>query len=813
MVGTHEDYQRATVQTQEDLHHIALTVAENLQDTDLSELSLPEIEAMVSSVAELVPAGNVPGLILNGLARLQGNQPSSKTVKRDVRMLLRGVEQVMDRAVYSAFFAGPAAVIWGYQNLLRLAGKNPDAAFPDGTWQFYVDYAMRDDTARHTNETDGFDAYLREHEIALDDVDRMTVWVMTAIQIIHQYPDLLKNEWRERVYSRALYELDEGAAHRRKYARVFQEWQQNHLPYRRRADYQTRESYPAYRHRKFDEYLINYLNELNVEHRRAWMKRTSDLKKRDLAAFQEQMGIRAHLEADHYSETRRPLPLKDIHIGVIYDRRYYLVPACQRGTALAADLETVRAQLAAMVLFPSDAPPTSLIDLARIKRSQWPDLLGRLPAEFADQLAMLQLTPIIINFDTRGQTGPLAQLRQAERGIGDHALTIFDTGKTTIFDQSHIFFDGIWGATLAEIMTNEAMLWTRTVQRMQPARPGRERPYSPPLQLAERKRKRVLHDKVMRVQREASAETVIEEMTRVKDLRQLFKQRSDLLSLTVNDLLVLYRAIHAMTYQPDKRLIADLQKLTRKRKTRPAAEAALAALQHEPDSPAIMIPVDASIYDPRQRLHPMSFEVPLRELDLIQLHQDVLAALDAYEKKRRGREAAYQHFDALQRQYLTAIASFGQVMSRAKEIANRGESASVGTIKLLAHMPPAMQRLLDSIPGRFDVLNDIIKGRETFSNIGRVVPSSTLRRFLTARDDNEKKTLAWGIVTDAQGKMHITLRDFRPHVQLLLDVDEPAMAQRITQDYLNAFATGFVAYIQQVQRITAQSRETQLIQE
>ena len=98
------------------------------------------------------------------------------------------------------FFAGPAAVIWGYQNLLRLAGKDPEDSFPEGYWQFYVDYALREDTARHSNETHGFDTLINKYQIRLDTVDRITAWVMASIQCLCHYDHLLHNEWRERVY-------------------------------------------------------------------------------------------------------------------------------------------------------------------------------------------------------------------------------------------------------------------------------------------------------------------------------------------------------------------------------------------------------------------------------------------------------------------------------------------------------------------------------------------------------------------------------------------------------------------------------------
>ncbi|MBI1880215.1 MAG: hypothetical protein HYR94_18675, partial [Chloroflexi bacterium] len=122
-------------------------------------------------VSQVVPAGNVPGIILNGLVRLQGRKPPAKIVKRDINLLFQGVDRALDTAVYGAFFAGPAAVIWGYQNLLRLAGKDPEDSFPEGTWQFYVDYALREDTARHAIETHGFDTTLNQHKLKLNPVD------------------------------------------------------------------------------------------------------------------------------------------------------------------------------------------------------------------------------------------------------------------------------------------------------------------------------------------------------------------------------------------------------------------------------------------------------------------------------------------------------------------------------------------------------------------------------------------------------------------------------------------------------------------
>jgi hypothetical protein len=195
-------------------------------------------------------------------------------------------------------------------------------------------------------------------------------------------------------------------------------------------------------------------------------------------------------------------------------------------------------------------------------------------------------------------------------------------------------------------------------------------------------------------------------------------------------------------------------------------------------------------------------------LDLLNLHARIITALTAYKNAAGDRSVAYAEFDQLQRTYLAALAGFGMVLSRAKEIAISGKSASIGTIKLLAHLPAPLQCLLDQIPNRFDVLNDIVKGREVFSNVGAVAKTSSLTRFTSAKDDNTKKTLVWGVLTDAQGAMHLSLRDFRPHVGLLAAIGRQDLAKHIAQDYLDAYAQGLNRYIHELRWITLASRET-----
>lgn len=797
-----ERYVEASVKTANDLG----TIAQSAMIRDLSSLSLPEISAIVDIVSRIMPAGNVPGVILNGLARLPGRKPPLETVKRDIRLLFKGVEQFLDKAVYGAFFAGPAAIIWGYQNLLRLAGKEPDDAFPEGVWQFYVEYALREDTGRHTNETSGFDALLKRHQISLSVTDRIVAWVMTAIHILHQYEHLLENEWYERACTHLLCQVTQNEPDAARFNRLYRDWE-GQRPYGRGTDAGPNETYSAYRRRKFDGFLQGAVQGLSDSLHREWMHQVRLAQEREQSDYFRQMSILAYLEPGPYSETRTPVPLQDACIGLIYQGRYCLIPVCSPGTLRPIDVYTVRGLIAALLAHPLDAPTLPLANLARVKRAAWAQLRGQLDQATLKELDALRCAPILFNCDQRQRHLPLAELRQAERGVGDHALTLFDTGETIVFDQSHIFFDGTWGAALAEIMTNEATSWAVYLHSLPPAQPGDRRPYV--LNVASGSTLQELAQQAPHATTEASAETDGVNLKAILMLRKLFKQRSDSLRLTVNDLLVLYRAIHAVTYQPPPHIVAALEDLTRDGTARPAATAALEALDRSKQvNPTILIPVDASWRSPRDRLYPMTFEIPLGDLDLLALHEQTVQAMQAYQQVVGDRSAAYAAFERLRRTYLAALAGLGDVFSKAKEIALRGESASVGTLKLLAHMPAPLQHMLDEIPARFDMLNDIIKGREVFSNVGAVVPSSTLTRFITAKDDNDHKTMAWGVITDANGVMRITLRDFRPHVGMLDVCGHRALAAHIVHDYLDAYARGLNEYVRDLLRITRASRET-----
>lgn len=797
-------FQQATTKTARSLR----TVAESEPLRKLSHLSLPEIDAAVALVSQIVPAGNIPGMILSGLARVPAQRIPSQTIQQHINALYSGVEQILDQVTFSTVFAGPAAVIWGYQNLLKLAGKDPDSAFPDGVWQFYVNYALREDTARHANETHGFDTLLAQHGIHLSRIDRLTAWVMAAISSIHQYDALLEVEWRERVSISILSELAASLPNADQYAGFYREWELQR-PYRRGPEAATYD-YPDYRRIRFRRFIDESLRDLPANLDSEWKRRLQAAEK-DLPEYQRQMSIFAYLEPGTYSETHIPYSYEEAQIGLILHGQYYLLSIYAPGTDQPLNAETVRTQIATLWDAPNSSS-ASLMEMATIQRAALPKLRDRLNPNLRGALEKLRYAPILINADRRPDHLPLTQLRQAERGIGDHALTIFETDSTVVFDQSHIFFDGILGSALAEIMTNEALSWAVYLNTL-PAPHAAKKKLFTPLTFKFTDQDRKLIQKAPRVSPESGAETDQLDLKACLQLRKSFRQRSEILHLTVNDLLILYRAIHAANYQPSRKLQDQLHLLASKRATRSlAAEIADMLEKSRRQNPAVLIPMDASRHSPRDRIYPLSVEIPLRELDLLNLHRQSIENLERYEKTKGDRTVSFAAFDDAQKKYLGSLAGLGMILSKLKSIALQGESASVGAIKLLAHLPNPLQHMLDQVPVRFELLNNIIKGREVFSNVGAVVPTSTLKRFVTAKDDNEQKLLVWGIITDADGVMHISLRDFRPHVAALFALERQDLAQAMTQDYLDAYTQGFNAFIRDLQRITTLSRETILAQ-
>jgi hypothetical protein len=353
-----------------------------------------------------------------------------------------------------------------------------------------------------------------------------------------------------------------------------------------------------------------------------------------------------------------------------------------------------------------------------------------------------------------------------------------------VFDQSHIFFDGMWGLAVAEMLTDGAIFWYRSIESRSPVPPT----FAPaPLTLTG------LADMATQshAQPEAAAESDGVDMERLLKLRQWLRQRG--VRLTINDLLLLYRFFHAAWYQPSLAVRQALeQAYTSYPNVQAACEAVSAALSDaRQTNPALLIPMDASNVSPRERIFPTTFRNPLTEL------QAKFTTAQKYYLDVRAHpgQEHWTSFDYARRELLAYLHAFGSVLDAWKAVTMRGENFNTATIRLLAHLPASMQYLLDQIPQHIGVLNEIIKGAEVFSNVGRVAPGSSLTRFISAKDDGQTKELVWGIITDDQNRMHISLRDFRPFVPLLLAAGQKPLADMLAQDYLDSYVNGLNRFV------------------
>lgn len=823
--------------------------------TFYSNRSLAEVEALQEEVAAVIPAGNIVGLVLSGLVRLRGRNLPVEQAKSDVSALMRGLEMlprhILPSTLYGTFFAGPAAVLAAYQKLLTLAGKDPESAFPEGLWQFYLEFALREDSGRHTNETLGFQNALARYSLDLSEVDQLAAWVSAVSQLYFQYDDLLFNEWHELVYLNLLENtvLEAKMGHKLSFQRLTQAWAAQR-PYHRGQDAKADENYPLYRRRRFDQFMQGRLSFLPEEHKNKMSEYYLERLDSELAAYQQQMTILATLNPERYRENREPLQLWQARIGVVHQGCYYLLPACHtdhagrpllfetqhpdspfealsvspegqlldrtgrllqsnrmgritdaktdqiRGYLRPAHFQAIRRQVAAILdhqASPAGEKPvpaeldTQLLAIGRTEQERARQKIS--DQEVQQALSALKCSPVIINWDERAGELPLATIRQGKRGIGDHALTIFRTDHSMIFDQSHIFFDGTWGMAIAEILTGEAISWAAYFNSLEIPEPAKQTPFY--LSLPHRGE---LEKFPQKVSLEVSAESRRIDTAALYRLCKLLPQRHPDLKLTVNDLLILYRCEFGHEYRPSSAVEDSLFELQAQRTSEAQEVYRLineTIANSQAYNPSVLIPMNATGISPRERLYPTTFRNPFS--NLWTRYQQASNALNRYTVNQT--QPNWAIFTDERRSLLAQLHYFGELLRAYKKVALEGGSTSTATMKLLAHLPHSVLKLLDEIPRRIEILNEVIKGEEVFSNVGRVARGSSLCRFISAKDDNENKALVWAVLTDDNDVMHLSLRDFRPHVAALDKMDKIELAELILKDYLDAFAVGFNQFI------------------
>lgn len=849
--GADDDFRKAAANTLASIHEAVSTA----DLTFFSNRSATEVEALKEEVAAVIPAGNVVGLVLSGLVRLRGRSLPDDQAKTDVSALLRAVEMlprnILPKIHYGTFFAGPAAVLSAYQKLLALAGKEIDQAFPDGLWQFYLEFAMREDGARHTNEAAGFQNALAKYGLTVSPIDQLAAWVCAVSRVYFQYDDLLFNEWRERVYLSLLKKIvaEANLGHKLQFQRLPEAWAAQR-PYHRGHDASHNESFPLYRRRRFDNFLQSRLDLLPDDKKKQLDETFAQRLEQELAAYQQQMTILTTLDPERYRENRIPIPLWQARIAIILDGcHYHLLPACytnhqglpllfesqepnapaqplqadaegklfdQMGRMLSvnrrgqvydagtnqivgylqpAHFQAVRRQIAAIIqhhaVGEAGTDCAALDDqLLAIERAEQSRARRDIQSEeIRESLRALRCAPVIINWAEQDGSKPLAYIRRGKRGIGDHALTMFRTDCSMVFDQSHIYFDGTWGMALSEILTEEAVSWAAYFHSLPAPDPDDQVPYH--LRLPAQP---ALAKFPQKIAYEVTAEDSGVNMKSLYKLCRLLPKRHPDLKLTVNDLLILYRSEFGHEYRPSPTVEDQLFEF--RAQGHPDNQEVYHLIndllvKSQISNPALMIPMDATATSPRERLYPTTIRNPFP--DLWSNYKAASKALDLYDESQT--QVNWAVFTEARRSLLIQLNYFGQLLRAYKKVALEGGSTSTATMKLLAHLPPYLMKLLDEIPRRVEILNEVLKGEEVFSNVGRVARGSSLLRFISAKDDNESKNLVWGILTDDNDVMHLTLCDFRPHTIALHKLNRSDLAELIVKDYLGAYVTGFNQFV------------------
>lgn len=812
----------------------AITLQElNKVDDDtiarLSELSLPEIAELKQHIASIFPAGNLPGLILAGLTTLKSRRISQERAEADISTLFSGAD-LIPQGLYSLLVGGPAVVLSTYQSIMRLAGKDQQAAFPEGTWQFYLQFGLREDTGRHTCETL---AYFRRRARGAELADDIAAWVMTGIAVLFDTDALNGTIWSEWTTLRLVLEAARkyGLADRLPFSGLVRAWQ-DARPYEAPA----MASYADVRRRAFNEFLSAVVNALPDE-ALVWIRaQMTALAGVEQDRYQQQMSLLARLKPGRYRDERESIPLWAAQVGVIWRGHTTLFPAAAqdpqgRTLVFADDAHTwpmtfdkedrpldpdgaildwdgawlfrlradgerdyvgylrpptpaqVKAQVESM-LARQRPPSAARVDqqLVEAPRAEQVRLRKLLPPETQAALEDLSLAPILINWDEHDSRLPLGRLRRsARRGTGDHPLTILRTDQSIVFDLSHIFFDGLWGMAMAEALTNQAVAWCGYMKHTRPADAPHPRPEPLTLSGSPQFEKATLDGGRWKAPAEVDAESFAVDLTGVRQCRRWLAERGA--ALTVNDLLLLARVRQGTTYTPAEGAAADIAALPDD--LRETVEDSLERTSCGVN-PALLIPMDASLASPRERVFPTTFRSGLP--DLLEMIDRAEAALHAYEAERQ--DQTWLAFEAARTELLTYLRAFGETLDTIKAIAMGGESFATSTLRLLGNLPASMQHLLNQIPERVGLLNEVLKGEEVFSNVGQVAEGSSLVRFMSAKDDGQAKSLVWGILTDDRGTMHLSLRDFRPHVGPLVAAGHEALAKSLAEDLLADYARG-----------------------
>jgi len=783
-------------------------------------------------------AGNLAGLFRSGLTLLKARRVRSRfEIAAPSRL---DTQQIADQVIYTALISIPAVILQAYQNA-RTALSGQPMGYPEGSWQFYLHFGLREDLAHHTNETTG---YYEGRPTEAANLDDLTAWVLTVMQFLWGYDDLMGVIWDEWTTLRLISEIAEeaGLSRTEPFKNLLRHWEVTR-PYGAPLN----GTYADVRHGAFEQFLAQRLDALPENLRETISSRFRALAGARREHFQRQMSLLSRLAPGRFRDSRVALPLWEIKIGLVLGGRYHLinvvdrdengapvvygpggkrgplhfhngVPVDESGAALVlrgiqlfresdnewvgyldmSPASRIKGQLKHML---EEAEASGLGDehrvdilLAETPRGHQKRLRNLLPPQTQRALEELASAPIIINWDQRARDVSLAELRRAHRGIGDHALTIMRTDDSIIFDQSHVYFDGTWSMAMAEVLTTAAIQWCK---RCISLAPGDSPPIKP---LTLKPSSAFIRDaKPLQQIQEISAETTIYDISLIFQLREMLAKTGT--TLTVNDLLVITRIFHASHYRPSPSVQKQIDESKAAARTK-AEKHAVAAIEQSLErgrdtNPALLIPVDASLTDPQERIFPITF----RNLadNLVWVWDDTWEAYQAYRKIEppdtpEGIDALRKFI--MKRTFLIGnLRAFSYILAANKSVAMRGDSLNIAILKRISRLPIWFQRLLNAIPEALPTLNEVIKGDEVYSNVGRVAKGSSIRRFMSAKDDGNTKELVWGVMTDDNNRLIVTMRDFRPHVRPLLLANRIDLAREMAQDYVGTYTASLIGLV------------------
>jgi len=785
-------------------------------------------------------ADSLAGLIRSGFTLLLARRVKERSEAESRKFNL---SDFANQVLFFFLIVIPGIFLEGFQRL-RTAITHQPRRFPRGSWQFYLGWGLRADMAHHTVETQGYHIDRPEEATELHD---LTAWVMTVIQFVWGYEELMGVIWDEWIMLRLVEDaaLNCGLANSPEFIRLQRQWEVLR-PYGAPLN----GTYADVRRAGFENFIRPKRTALPREVQDWITDQYEKLAATKRVGYQKQMSLLAKVMPGRFMDEKLPILLWDAKIGVITGGRYYLLdiaahdedgnpivyghgggrwalrfvdgePIDESGERLVLEgeqlyrardhkwagyldmasaariewqLRQILSESAPEIRHPELATDVLLAETPRYAQQR---LRRHLPTETQREIHDLANAPVIINWDAGASEDWLAKLRRAQRGIGDHALTIRRTDKTFIFDQSHVFFDGTWSLAMAEVFTNAAVQWCRRIITITPGESHRVEPLR--LQATDNFRKEA---EALRQIPEITAETTIWDfITQVSKLRGILSQRGA--QLTINDLLIITRIFHAGHYNPTPSVQREINALTESSKTR-SERRAVAAIQRSLErgrvtNPALLIPVDASVTDPQDRIFPITFRNLVLADNLVWVWDNTWDAYQAYRRIEppdtpEGIQAL-KNF-ALKRALLIGnLIRFSHLLAANKLVATQGESLNIAILNLLVGLPPALQHFLNHIPEQFSVLNEIIKGDEVYSNVGRVANGSSLTRFMSAKDDGNTKDLVWGIMSDDQNRLIITMRDFRPHVKPLIEAGRTDLAQRMAQDYLTTYTADLIGLV------------------